>query len=167
MKLNISELKIKFNDSNIENAQKNPIYKKLKNELTNIPIELSGYDYYQTEIPPDAKEDELTGNGKYSVHNYGMYEKNFFQGQKLLIVMPYTYGMNEGENERLSYQYITRSKDNTECIQSSIDYTGIQAEVVINYKDAIERLTRKGTYKKGCCDYYACITSRYENYFWR
>ena len=164
MKLNYSKLKIKINDSNIEDSQKNPIYKKLKNELINIPVELSGYDYYQTEIPPNAREEELTGNGKFSVHNYGMYEKNFFQGQKLLIVMPYSYGMNEGEDERLSYQYIARSKDNTECIQSSIDYTGIKAEVVINYKDAINKLTKCGNYKKGCCDYYACIIMSGEPY---
>ena len=26
-----------------------------------IPIQLSGYDYYQSEIPPDAKEEELNG----------------------------------------------------------------------------------------------------------
>lgn len=46
----------------------------------NIPVELSGYDNYQMEIPPDAKEEELTGQGMLSVHNYCMYEKNFFQG---------------------------------------------------------------------------------------
>ena len=164
MKMNVSGLKLKFEDSNIEDSQKNPIYKSLKNELMNIPVELSGYDYYQMEIPPDAKEEELTGDGKFSVHNYGMYEKNFFKGQKLLIVMPYSYGMNEGEDERLSYQYIAQSMDNTECIQSSIDYTGIKAEVVINYKDAIERLIKPGTYKKDCCDYYACIIMSGEPY---
>ena len=76
-----------------------------------------------------------------NVHNFGIYEKDFFQGQKLLIVMLYLYGMNEGEDERLSYEYITKSKDDTECIQSSIYYTGIQVEVLINYKDAIEKLT--------------------------
>ena len=164
MKMNISGLKYKFDDNNITDSQKNPIFKELKNELMNIPVELSGYDYYQTEIPPDAKEEELTGDGKFSVHNYGMYEKNFFQGQKLLIVMPYSYGMNEGEDERLSYEYISKSSDNSECIQSSIEYTGIQVEVVINYKDAIERLTRPGTYKKGYCDYYACIIMSGEPY---
>ena len=36
-------------------------------------------------ILPDAKEEELQGDGKFSVHNYGIYEKNFFQGKKLLI----------------------------------------------------------------------------------
>ena len=80
------------------------------------------------------------------------------------VVMLYSYGMNEGEDERLSYQYITQSMDNTECIQSSIDYTGIKAEIVINYKDAIERLTRPGTYKKDCCDYYVCIIMSGEPY---
>ena len=165
MKLHYSELKIKFNESNIEDSQKNPVYKKLKKELINIPVELSGYDYYQEEIPPNAKEEELTGNGSYSVHNYGMYERNFFKGQKLLIVMPYSYGMNEGEDERLSYKYITMSKNNNlECIQSSIDYTGIKVDVVINYKDAINKLIKPGTYKKDCCDYYACIIMSGEPY---
>ena len=163
MKYSLSELKISFINQDIEDSQKNPKYKQLKNELMNIPVELSGYDYYQIEIPPDAKEEELTGDGKFSVHNYGMYEKNYFQGQKLLIVMPYSHGMNEGEDERLSYNYITKSSDNSECIQSSIDYTGIQTEVVINYKDAIQKLTKPGN-KKDCCDYYACIIMSGEPY---
>ena len=164
MKMNVSGLKIKFDDSNIIDSQKNYLYKNLKIELMNIPVELSGYDYYQTEIPPDAKEEELTGDGKFSVHNYGMYERDFFKGQKLLIVMPYSYGMNKGEDSRLSYEYILKPSDNSECIQSSIEFTGIQAEYVTNYKDAIERLTRKSTYKKDSCDYYACIIMSGEPY---
>ncbi len=165
MKTIVSDFKIKFDDSDITNSQQKPIYHELKNKLMSIPVELSGYDYYQAEIPPDAKEEELTGDGKFSVHNYGMYEKNFFQGQRILIVMPYSCEMNSEENKNLSYQYITeKSSEDTECIQSSIDYTGITAEVVINYKDAIEKLTRPGTYKKGCCDYYACIIMSGEAY---
>ena len=46
MGINVSGLKMKF-DTNIENFQKNSIYKALKNELMNIHVELSGYDYYQ------------------------------------------------------------------------------------------------------------------------
>lgn len=46
-----------------------------------------------------------------------MYERDFFKGQKLLIVMPYSYGMNEGKDNRLSYKYILKSNDNSECIQ--------------------------------------------------
>ena len=93
-----------------------------------------------------------------------MYKKNCFKGQKLLIVVPYLYGMNEGEDKRLSYEYISKSYINNKCIQSSIDYTGIEIEVVINYKDAIEKLTRPGTYKNGHCDYYACIIMSGEPY---
>ena len=163
MSMKSFELKFLYDDTNIIDSQKNPKYKELKNELMNIPVELSGYDYYLTEIPPDAKEEELTGDGKFSVHHYGMYEQNFFLGQKLLIVMPYSYGMNEGEDSRLSYEYILKSPDGSECIQSSIDFTGIKAEVVINYKDAIDRLTRQGS-KKNCCDYYACIIMSGEPY---
>ena len=99
-----------------------------------------------------------------SIFNYGMYEKDFFKGQKLLIVMPYSYGMNEGEDKRISYEYISKSIDNNLCFQSAIDYTGIQTDVVINYKDAILKLTSKGTYKKECCDYYACIIMSGEPY---
>jgi len=128
-----------------------------------MQVELSGYNY-QTDIPHNAKEEELPVDGKISVHNYGMYEKNYFKGQKLLIVMPYSYWMNKGEDERLSYEYITKLMDNTECIQSSIDYTGIQTEIIINYKDAIERLIRPGTYKKGTYDYYECIIMSGEPY---
>lgn len=47
--------------------------------------------------------------------------------------------MNEGEDKRISYEYIIKSMDNTECIQSSIDYTGIKSEILINYKDAINK----------------------------
>jgi hypothetical protein len=45
------------------------------------------------EIPKDAVGKELLEDGKYSVHNLGMYQKNYFQGTKLLIIMLYSYGM--------------------------------------------------------------------------
>ena len=44
-----SEHKTKFDEIIFSNFQKNPIFKKLKNELMNIQVELSGYDYYQME----------------------------------------------------------------------------------------------------------------------
>jgi len=48
--------------------------------------------------------------------------------------------------EGLSNKYIKKLKDNTECIQSSIEYIGIKCEVVTNYKDAINELIK--SYKK-------------------
>ena len=122
----------------------------------NIPVELNTYD--KKEIFK-----ECIGDSKLTVHNFGMYEKYFFKGQKILIVMLYSYGMNEGEDKRLSYENLLRSLDGYECFKSSIEYTGIQAEVVINYKDAIERLTRQSIIKN-CCDYYACIIISGEPY---
>ena len=97
---------------------------------------------------------------RYNIFNYGMYRRNLFKGQKLLIVMPYSYGMNEGEDKRISYKYISNPFEDNECFQSSIYYTGIQTDVVINYKDAILKLT----YKKEYCDYYACIIMSGEPY---
>ena len=38
---------------------------------------------------------------------------------------------------------MTKSSDNEKCIQSSIDFTGVQTIIVINYKDAIKKLTQK------------------------
>jgi hypothetical protein len=70
MKTIQSEFKITFDDSDITNSQQKPIYHEFKNKLMTFPIQLSGYDYYQSEIPRDAKE-ELIVNGKFSVHNYG------------------------------------------------------------------------------------------------
>ena len=61
--------------------------------------------------------------------------------------MPYSFEMNENEDKRLSYQYIQKkSSEDTECIQSSIDYTGIKTVVVTNYRDAIRELIKPGTY---------------------
>lgn len=46
MKFELTDgITISFNDENIENFQKYPIYKELKNELINIPVEIEGFDY--------------------------------------------------------------------------------------------------------------------------
>ena len=69
--------------------------------------------------------------------------------------MLYTFGMIDDENEGLSDRYITESKDENECIQSSIDYTGKKCEVVTNYEDAINKLIDSN--QEGYCEYYSCI----------
>lgn len=46
-----------------------------------IPVDLSGYDYYQIEIPPNSKEEELIGDGKFSIHNYDMHKKIISKGR--------------------------------------------------------------------------------------
>ena len=152
-----SEYSFKFTNQDIKDAQENPKNQELKNLLSSIIIDLSGFNFVMDEIPEDAKPTEIINDGKYSIHNYGMYKKNYFQEQKLLIVMFYNYGMIDNEKEELSDKYIKESKyKKNECIQSSIDYTGIKCEVVTNYKDAINELTK--SYKKDYNEYYACIT---------
>ena len=145
----------------MENEINNPIkkiFEKTVNEITEPEVEEQNFYLDQFKINPCdiVKETEDIIKNKYSIHNHGMYSKDFFKGQKLLIVMLYTYGMIEGENEGLSDKYIMESKIyETECIQSSIDYTGIECKVVTNYKDAINELTK--SYKKDYCEYYSCI----------
>jgi len=145
-------------ENDIKECIENPKYLSLKKELINIIIELSGYDFYQGEIPKDAKEEDMEANGIYSIHQFGMYPKNFFKGQKILFVMPYSCEMNNEENKAFSYKYIRekyKNESNYECIKSSLEYTGIDVDYVINYKDAIMKLT-KSTQSEGYCDYFAC-----------
>ena len=117
----LSEFKFKIDKNLIENSHKNPKYKNLKDLLSKIVIYKSAFDWILDEIPPNAKYKD--------VHNYGMYEKNFFNGQKLLIVMPYTCEMNSKENKYLSDKYVNQSVGSNECIQSSIDYYGINRKL--------------------------------------
>ena len=150
----LSEFKFKIDKNLIKDSHINPKYKNLKDLLSKIVIYKSAFDWIPDEIPPNAKDKD--------VHNSGMYEKDFFKGQKLLIVMPYTCEMNSKENKYLSDKYVNQSVGSNECIQSSIDYYGIKCEVVKNYKDAIDRLTSR--YNNKYCEYYACIIMSGEPY---
>ena len=163
--INIIRNELKEKDNKI-NEMNNKIIEQEK-EIKNYKEKVDLLNKQFEEIPKkyEKKNPKIIVNPRdVNIHNQGMYEKNFFKGQKLLIVMPYSYGMNEGEDKRISYEYISKSFDNNDCFQSAIDYTGIQTDVVINYKDAILKLTSEGTYKKGYCDYYACIILSGEPY---
>ena len=64
----------------MENEINNPINKNI-NEITESEVEEQNF-YFNI-----VKETEDIIKNKYSIHNHGMYSKNFFKGQKLLIVM--------------------------------------------------------------------------------
>ena len=92
-----------------------------------------------------------------------MYPKDFFKGQKALIVMLYSAEMNKKENEYLSYKYIkAKSNPKNECILSSLEYTGMDIDISISYKDAIDKLLRSSV--KGKCDYLICAAISSEPY---
>ena len=97
-------LRPEFNitENDIKESINSPKFSSLKKELINIVIELSGYDFYQGEIPKDAKAEEMETNGIYSIHNFGMYPKDWFKGQRILFVMPYSCEMNEKEKRAFS-----------------------------------------------------------------
>ena len=157
-------MEIKYQDkitsNDIETCQI-PIYKKLKEELIHIPVELSGYDFYQGEIHKNADAKDMEVEGKFSIHNYGMYPKDFFKGQKALIVMLYSAEMNKEENPNLSYNYTKKKSDpKNECILSSLEYTGMDIDISISYKDSIDKLLRNSV--KGKCDYLLCVVIRGE-----
>ena len=159
-------MEVKYQDkitpNDIETCQ-TPIYKKLKEELIHIPIELSGYDFYQGEIPKNADAKDMEVDGKFSIHKFGMYPKDFFKGQKALIVMLYSAEMNKQENPYLSYKYIkNKSNPKNECILSSLEYTGMDIDISISYKDAMDKLLRSSV--KGKCDYLICVVISGEPY---
>ena len=131
--------------------------------MIHIPVELSGYDFYQGEIPKNADARDMEVNGKFSIHKFDMYPEDFFKGQKALIVMLYSAEMNKKENEYLSYKYIkTKSNPKNECILSSLEYTGMDIDISISYKDAIDKLLRSSV--KGKCDYLICAVISSEPY---
>jgi len=168
-----SEIEDSINIIRNELKEKDKKINEMNNRIIEQEKEIKNYkDLLNKQFEENPKKIEIKNTkilvgpklkGEIS-NDIGMYEKYFFRGQKLLIVMPYSYGMNEGEDKRISYEYILKSFDNNECFQSAIDYTGIQIDVVINYKDAILKLISEGTYKKGYCDYYACIIMSGEPY---
>ena len=77
-----------------------------------------------------------------------MHEKELLKGQKLLFVLLYT------EGDYITPQRIFKGKEGEECIKSSVDYYGIEIDVVQNYQDAIQKLTKDNN---GKCEYYACF----------
>ena len=154
----MSSLYFKRNENNIleqiENQSKkiNVIFKKLKNELNKIKITLESFAFYQPELPINKFGDNPSGEDD------GMYPKNFFEGQYILIAMFYSsdlksekdgkYDINE---QKINPKYITIKLDNNECISSVLNYYGYNVKVVTNYEDAINELNK--TNLKGKCFY--------------
>ena len=77
-------------------------------------------------------------------------KKDALKGQKILIVMLWSYEMYEGENKAIHPKYIKIpfiEKNN--CIKKATDYFGIEIEVVEDYETAFEQLkeNENGKYK--------------------
>ena len=125
----------------INNYKTKPIFIDLKTELENIKISFEGFPFTRMEKP----KNELGDN---NINKDGMYERDLLKGQKLLFILLYT------EGDYITPQRIFKGKEGEECIKSSVDYYGIEIEVVQTYQDAIQKLTKDNN---GKCEYYACF----------
>ena len=74
--------------------------------------------------------------------------------------MLYTAEMNLRENSYLSYIKSPPPGKNY-SIQKALDYLGIEADYVIDYESAIEKLIENNN---GYCNYYACLVLSGEPY---
>jgi hypothetical protein len=125
----------------------NPDFKDLKSELEKIKIFIESFDFYYKEF--DKFEE------KENIHS--LYDEGILKGQKLLIIMLWTYDMSINESKYVKEEYILnknqQNKKDNFTIKKAADYYGVELKIVINYEDAIIELTKQT--KKGFCDYYA------------
>ena len=148
------EPKFTTSDELIKSLKKNPVYKKLKNELNDLQVTLESLYFYNPE--------ELIENSKLGkivpVRANNMYRENLLKGQKILIVMLWTNELNKNEKDFVSEEYIFKPyiKNSNSCVKKSLDYYGIEIKVVKNYEDAISELCKEDEEYLNCCPYYAC-----------
>ena len=120
---------------------KNPKFKHLKDELTKIKITLELFPFFNPELK--RNEDGTNPEGE----NSGMYEKNFYLGQKILFAMFFSSDLKSQGGEattedekKINPKYITTKIGKEECISSVLEYYGYTVIVVTNYEDAINVL---------------------------
>ena len=87
-----------------------------------------------------------------------MYSEQFLKGKKILIVS--SAEKNLRENPHLSCIKSPPPEKNY-SIKKAFDYLGIEADYVIDYESAIEKLIENNN---GYCNYYACLVLSGEPY---
>ena len=87
--------------------------------------------------------------------NLEIYEKNLLRTQRILMVMFWSYELNEKEESPyVSPKYIDEpSKVNKICIKDTLKHLGIKNDVVVDYESAIKKLLMKDN--NGNCIYYS------------
>ena len=82
---------------NVINVIKNPKFKELKKFLNNIEISLESFPFHQEDMLPNDNGENPEGDG-------GMYEKDFYQGQWILILMCFSSNLKtqKGALDRLT-----------------------------------------------------------------
>ena len=137
------------NCSEIPEHIKNPKFKHLKDELSKIKITLESFPFFNPEL--EKNDDDSNPEGK----NSGMYEKDFYKGQKILFAMFFSSdlrtqgGESSFEDEKKIVPNNVKNKiGDEECIASVLEYYGYEVILVTNYEDAINELCKQNIDKK-------------------
>ena len=134
----------------IEN--KNYKYIKLREELKNSLLTINCYDMLTEE--KDGGYDEQGRRLNPTGDDIGLLKKGTLEGQVLLIVMLWSCELSKKENPLLNPYYIEHTNEkNKKCISNSIEGYGVKVEYVLNYEDAINKITKQDV--NGNCPYYS------------
>ena len=142
--------KISENRDKIKDHINNPKYKELKDEITNkIKFSLESFPFFNPEL--ERNNDGSNPDGE----NSGMWERNFYLGQKILFAMFFSSDLKTQGGEattedekKIHPNYVTNKIKNEECISSVLEYYGYKVIVVTNYEQAIIELCKKNNENK-------------------
>jgi len=144
--------KITSNCNEISEHIKNPKFKHLKDELSKIKITLESFPFFNPELK--RNNDGTNPEGE----NSGMYEKDFYLGQKILFAMFFSSDLKSQGGEptsedekKVNPKYVTTKIGTEECISSVLEFYGYTVVVVTNYEEAIHELCKKNSENK--CEY--------------
>ena len=146
--------KISLDKQKLERLKKNPIFLKLKNELSyKVPTKLNALPFYIEENEEYFNESTVR---EEDVLYKPMYTKDILKTQKILIMMCWSKELSVLEHESVCKEYIlNRYKNSKSCIKEQLEYFGVETVVVNNYIDAIKELTQPDQDHYGKCKYYA------------
>ena len=132
----------------VSNIEKNPKFKELKKYLNNIEISLESFPFHKEDMISNLEGENPEGEG-------GMYDKNFYEGQWILILMCFSSNLKtqkaaldrltkeQREKEmRITPENIERKINGEDCIKTIVGYYGYQVKVVRDYEEAINELIK-------------------------
>ena len=126
-------------------------YIKLREELKKSPLTTNCYDMLNEEKSGGYDEFNRPINPKGD--KIGLLKEGSLKGQKILIVMLWSYELSKTESPLLDPKNIYQTNfKNTRCIANTVSYLGVEVKTVLNYVDAINEITKKD--KNGRCNYY-------------
>ena len=139
-----------------------PSFEDLKDELKRIPIGIEAMRFFYN--PEKVNSSEVKGYKNPIGKDTEIYKKGTLEGHKILITMLWTWDMSTKENTRVDPMFLLeKPKDDEFCLKDALDYYGLDVKIVLNYREAIEEITKEGKIKKSeksselesCCEYYA------------